>query len=344
MVKEAAKHIGLGEPNFVQSWYRKRNGADYAGNFAWCDAFVTYCAYVSGNAKAVNPKGDRAYTVTHAQDFQKSGRWYSGTEENLRKAKPGDIVFFDWNGSNSIGAIDHVGIVERVKGSTLYTIEGNISDHVMRKVRDASTVAGYGRPAYGGEVPPKYWVIGGHSVPQGEIELSKGSSGAPVKALQDVLNWTLATGLQLDGDFGEATEGAVKKLQKASHLDVDGSYGPKSAAALKALAEGKVNVTTPAPAPAPSPVPTNPAPPKEVAPAGVLLDIAKAVLQGDGILPSPPGTPESNPHWTLQSYVYYTYLAVQDVKARQAGIEAKLDMILSKLDAQGSQEPVDPTP
>ncbi|GAA2078892.1 hypothetical protein [Actinomadura alba] len=102
MLIEVRKHVGLGEPNFIQAWYRERNGNDYAGNFPWCDAFVTYCAYRSGNHKAVCPAGDRAYTVWHAQDFQNLGRWHPGTAVNVDRARPGDVVFFDWGNTDVI--------------------------------------------------------------------------------------------------------------------------------------------------------------------------------------------------------------------------------------------------
>lgn len=51
---------------------------------------------------------------------------------------PGDVVAFDW-GKN--GQWDHIGIVERVSGSSVYTIEGNTddprggTDGVLRKTR-----------------------------------------------------------------------------------------------------------------------------------------------------------------------------------------------------------------
>jgi hypothetical protein len=144
MVKRAEKDLGLGEPNYIQDWYRARNGSAYGGNFAWCDAAVTKWAYDSGNHQAVCHGTDYAYTVSHAQRFQSNSEWHVGASGIAR----GDIVFFDWGGSNSTGAIDHVGIVTSVSGGTVYTIEGNISNVCARKVRYEATIAGYGRPKY----------------------------------------------------------------------------------------------------------------------------------------------------------------------------------------------------
>jgi len=152
MLAEARKHVGkIGEPsggNIVQKWYNA-NVQNLGTDWAWCDAFVCYVASKSGNFKAVCPKGGRAYTVLHAQDFQKLGQWHKGTKDNVAACKEGDIVFFDWGGSDSIGAIDHVGIVEKNLGNgRVQTIEGNTSNACLRRTRSYTDIAGYGRPKY----------------------------------------------------------------------------------------------------------------------------------------------------------------------------------------------------
>src|SRR5438445_330556 len=110
MIKAAEADLGTGEPNHIQKWYNKEVQNLGTSNWAWCDAAVSYWASKSGNFKAVCPKGGRAYTVYHAQDFKALGQWHSGNKANLDKAKPGDIVFFDWGQTDNIGAIDHVGV------------------------------------------------------------------------------------------------------------------------------------------------------------------------------------------------------------------------------------------
>jgi LysM repeat protein len=57
-------------------------------------------------------------------------------------------VFFDWDGTNDLSRIDHVGVVEKVDGDKVYTIEGNTDNVCARRVRSAGTIAGYGRPKY----------------------------------------------------------------------------------------------------------------------------------------------------------------------------------------------------
>ena len=60
--------------------------------------------------------------------------------------------------------------------------------------------------------------------------LRKGSEGADVKALQTLLiGYGYSCGSYgADGDFGSATDKAVKAYQKANGLDVDGIVGPAS--------------------------------------------------------------------------------------------------------------------
>ncbi len=56
-------------------------------------------------------------------------------------------MFFAWSGSKDLDAIQHVGIVEKVNGSTIRTIEANTDGiHLKRKTRDTDSVVGYGYP------------------------------------------------------------------------------------------------------------------------------------------------------------------------------------------------------
>lgn len=149
MLAAAQASLGMsGRPNAITRDYASRHGSEFL-KAPWCDMAITRWARISGNKESVLPNGDRAYTVWHAQDFQKLDRWHEGTTAEVDKAQPGDIVFFDWGQSNDINKIDHVGVVEKVLGGgRLQTIEGNTGDAVKRRVRHASSIAGYARPAY----------------------------------------------------------------------------------------------------------------------------------------------------------------------------------------------------
>ncbi|WP_083733195.1 CHAP domain-containing protein [Actinomadura sp. CNU-125] len=148
-LREARKSLGLsGRPNYITRDYARRHGNAFL-DAPWCDMSITYWARHAGTTAAVLPGGDRAFTPWHAGDFQKIGRWHTGTVGELNRAEPGDVVFFDWGYSNSIGAIDHVGVIEKVLGGgRVQTIEGNTGDACKRRVRSASVIAGYGRPAW----------------------------------------------------------------------------------------------------------------------------------------------------------------------------------------------------
>ncbi|MFE6223041.1 peptidoglycan-binding protein [Streptomyces sp. NPDC057854] len=147
MIKKMESLLGtVGRPNIVTNWYADRQG-EYYRRAPWCDMTITWAAYTTGNYEAVSGGSDDAYTVSHAQEFKNRGQWHTGVAGIQR----GDIVFFDWDGSNSIAAIDHVGIVTGVNGRDILTIEGNTADRVARRVRHADSIAGYGRPAYPAE-------------------------------------------------------------------------------------------------------------------------------------------------------------------------------------------------
>ncbi|GAA4990647.1 hypothetical protein HD597_008061 [Nonomuraea thailandensis] len=119
-------------------WYGKNVefDADYS-SAPWCDMYLSWAAHKLGYEEWI---GQFAWTVAHAEWFKEQGAWG-------KTPKPGAFVFYDWSGSNDIDRIDHVGIVTRVEGDTIHTIEGNIDGGVAkRKERDTSKVVGYGYP------------------------------------------------------------------------------------------------------------------------------------------------------------------------------------------------------
>ncbi len=213
-----------GRPNVASRWYAKRHDNSFL-NAPWCNMRVTWAAYHSGTYDAVCFGKDFAYTVFHAQEFDRRGRWKYGTNG----IQPGDVIFFNWGaGGRSIPHIDHVGVAEKVlSGGRVQTIEGNTGDALLRKVRSGGTITGYGRPDWGQS--------------DGVVVLQKGDSGPLVVELQKQL---IKLGHELpkfgaDGDFGDETVAAVKAFQKRMGFkgeDVDGVVGPKTRAALdKAL-------------------------------------------------------------------------------------------------------------
>ncbi|MBB4943186.1 hypothetical protein FHR32_007586 [Streptosporangium album] len=103
----------------------------------WCDMVI---AWAAGKAGVEDFVGQFAWTPSHARWFETQDAW-------SQKPEPGALVFFDWSGGKDIKGIDHVGLVERVDGGTLHTIEGNVDGiWLKRKTRDESKVVGYGLP------------------------------------------------------------------------------------------------------------------------------------------------------------------------------------------------------
>ncbi len=111
---------------------------------AWCACFVTWCADEAGLIK--EGKVPRfALCANGVKWFRDKGKWMdrNGIPE------PGMIIFYDrrtGNGYGQDGRSDHTGIVEKIEGNYVYTIEGNWGDKVdTRKVRlDDRTILGYG--------------------------------------------------------------------------------------------------------------------------------------------------------------------------------------------------------
>ncbi|MFC5744152.1 CHAP domain-containing protein [Actinomadura rugatobispora] len=154
VLKLAEKQVGISEGRGGQTkfhdWYVRSNAAkataardggsvsSYNGA-QWCNMFVSWLGAQTGT----KGMGADAYTVAHAKWFEKTGHWG-------HKAKPGAVVFFNWNGGGVEG-IQHVGMVVKDNGDgTIDTIEGNTSNKVMKKTRDEAQVAGYGYPQYRG--------------------------------------------------------------------------------------------------------------------------------------------------------------------------------------------------
>ena len=123
-----------GEPYW--SWY------GFSSHVDWCACFVSWCANECGYIEAgVIPR--LAGCIQGSNWFKSRGLWQDGGYE----PRPGDIIFFDWEGD---GLTDHVGIVERVEGSRIYTVEGNSGDTCRQNSypMDSPVIYGFGCPAY----------------------------------------------------------------------------------------------------------------------------------------------------------------------------------------------------
>lgn len=121
---------------------------------AWCDVFVDWCfvqAYGKAAALAMTFQPTKAANNCGA-GCRYSRNYYKAKGQLFNDPQPGDQIFF-WSADRS--QVQHTGLVYKVTSSQVFTIEGNASDGVRRKVysRAYSRLAGFGRPAYGTAQP-----------------------------------------------------------------------------------------------------------------------------------------------------------------------------------------------
>ena len=122
---------------------RQKYGEAYGMNGQpWCVMFVWWVFREAGfNLRKT------ASCTDLSNAYKAAGQWVASGY------KPGDIVMFDFTGKRS--KTEHCGIVEKVNGNTLTTIEGNTGTAsnanggaVMRRTRDVRFVTGACRPRY----------------------------------------------------------------------------------------------------------------------------------------------------------------------------------------------------
>lgn len=189
----------------------------------WCATFISALGYTCGALDIIPAECSCSKMI---EGFKAIGRW---KEEDSYTPQPGDILFYDWqdNGKgDNKGNSDHVGIVEKVEGSTITVIEGNKNEAVARRTLQINGryIRGYGLPKYQASANTAT-SNGVKTVNITLNQLSKGSTGEQVKTLQRLLNALGYNCGNVDGDFGTKTDAAVRKFQKASALAVDGVVG-----------------------------------------------------------------------------------------------------------------------
>ena len=219
--------------------------------FAWCDVFYDWLLVKAfgpelGKRLLCQPSGSAgagcAFSLSY---YQQHGQYH-------QRPEPGDQIFFTY----AQGEISHTGIVEKVDGGTVTTIEGNTSDSVGRRSYSLgdSRIAGYGRPDWslvstapapdtGAPEPAKPVEdadVPGKTCTVQLPEISQGDTGTPVERLQTLLisrgyycgGRSFGGREQPDGEFGPATAVAVKDLQQATGISQDGVVGSETWSAL----------------------------------------------------------------------------------------------------------------
>ena len=190
--------------------------ADCSGLFSW--AFKQLGGYMYHGSDTMF----RKYCSSKGE--LKKGRRTDGAT-----LKPGTTVFV-WNGKK----YSHVGLY--IGGDTVIEAMGTINGVTTSKVTA-------GKWTHWGELTGVFYENADSAVsensdpaqPAGKPTLRKGSKGDAVRELQTML---LKLGYDLgpcgiDGDFGKATEAAVRSFQSDHRLTVDGIVGKNSWAELE---------------------------------------------------------------------------------------------------------------
>ena len=170
---------GYSEGMYYTQWYL---GGTYKDGWdietPWCACFVSWglCYedrtnpesdpkdvnyYIDSNSwnatpptGSKNPKGVAFANVDSFQNYFAvtlgTGHWKlsKARQNDATDPIPGDIIFIDWDGADSEGNYDpaHVGVVLKVDGNYVYTIEGNRENRVMvcKYALDDPIIMGYG--------------------------------------------------------------------------------------------------------------------------------------------------------------------------------------------------------
>lgn len=143
IVSIAIGEIGHAEPTGDDKYIKWYN-TGIPLTTAWCAIFVSWCANQAGVSTSVIPKF--ASCTLGMNWFKGQGKWKNKASYTPQR---GDIIFF----SNKKNVSTHVGIVEKVTGNTVHTIEGNADDRVKRNsyAKTSSYILGYGAPGYPAE-------------------------------------------------------------------------------------------------------------------------------------------------------------------------------------------------
>ena len=141
IVDIAITQIGIHEQGKNRTKYGAYTGTN---GLAWCCAFVAWCAHKAGVSHSIVPK--TASCETAKKWYISKGRYHP---RGSYKPKRGDQIFFVGSPKTKTET-HHTGIVEKVSGGKVYTIEGNSSDKVARRSYSLSSteIRGYGNPAY----------------------------------------------------------------------------------------------------------------------------------------------------------------------------------------------------
>lgn len=218
---------------FNTDYYGKEvSGPDYP----WCCTFV-WDVFRMCNASGLFYGGKKTARCQTVYGWGKEKKLTVPKESG----KKGDLILFDWNGN---GVAQHIGfILSKNPDGSYNTIEGNTAvgndsngGEVMQRKRGQENILAVVRPEYKSPSsgPSEAVTAAKKANPYGvpAKNVKKGQTGNAVRWVQWELNESGAR-LSVDGSFGPKTLAAVKAFQKREGLAVDGIVGVRTKAALQ---------------------------------------------------------------------------------------------------------------
>lgn len=180
---------------------------------AWCATFASAVAIKLGYTDIIPTECGCEPMI---KLFKEMGCWKEN--ENVTP-KAGWYIFYDWQDkgtgkTDNKGGADHVGIVEKVVGSTIYVIEGNYSESVKRR-----TIAVNGR------------YIRGYGVPKYDTEKTSGTGTSQSNKKTETVKTSKET---YQKQF-------IKDVQKAIGAKVDGIAGSETLSKTVTVSKKKNN-------------------------------------------------------------------------------------------------------
>jgi predicted chitinase len=126
------KFVGLTEHPAGSNNVPEINGWWGGGNVAWCARTVSK-AYIESGSKAFSRGRNYQYVPTIVADARAARNGLTVT----LNPKPGDLVCYDWDGSNFRSGDNHIGMFKSGTRTNFETIEGNVDSRCDRHKRSS---------------------------------------------------------------------------------------------------------------------------------------------------------------------------------------------------------------
>ena len=253
VVSSALSYVGVvggkksGDDEFIRFYNSIANTRFDVDTTPWCAIFVTYNLRKVGVPTTVCP--NFAGCTSLYDNFLVPKKLWKPRGSYTPKA--GDLIFFNWNKAKY--PLQHVGFVEKVSGSIVYTVEGNskggYSECGVRHKSYPLTsayIVGYGALDYEsitGNIDTS--TINTTTATTNSGMINAATKKTYIKKFQSWMNYNYNTNLSVDGSFGPKTKkAAISILQQLLNtnynkdLTIDGDFGTKTKKAVITIQVG----------------------------------------------------------------------------------------------------------